>query len=113
MDAASDANDFDLSRDGFGRLRLVVGGVPHGGVVPVRSFPLAAPAEGVSLVASDGRELAWIERLDRLDVQRVGRLDRRGGHTEWYGPTEAPASEVGPEPRVARVSSAEGGCSSA
>ena len=66
MDAASDADDLDLSRDGFGRLRLVIGGTPHVGVVPVRSFPLAAPAEGVSLVASDGRELAWIDRLDRL-----------------------------------------------
>jgi hypothetical protein len=33
----------------------------------VRAFPIAAPDEGVSLVGSDGHELAWIERIDALD----------------------------------------------
>ncbi|RYY53197.1 MAG: DUF1854 domain-containing protein, partial [Comamonadaceae bacterium] len=38
----------------------------HEGVVPVRAFPLAAPGEGVSLVGTEGRELAWVDRLDDL-----------------------------------------------
>lgn len=56
-----------LTRDPHGRLRLTVldGGV-HEGVVPVRAFPLAAPMEGIALMGTDGRELAWIDRLDDL-----------------------------------------------
>jgi hypothetical protein len=63
--------DFGLARDPFGRLVLRdAGGVEHVGVVPVRAFPIAAPDEGLSLVSPDGRELAWIERLDALDAAR-------------------------------------------
>jgi hypothetical protein len=63
--------DFALSRDPFGRLVLRdAGGVEHVGVVPVRAFPIAAPDEGLSLVSADGRELAWVERLDALDPAR-------------------------------------------
>ena len=39
-------------------------------MVPVRAFPIGAPDEGLSLVSGDGRELAWIERLDALDAPR-------------------------------------------
>ncbi len=63
--------EFALSRDPFGRLVLRgADGVEHVGVVPVRAFPIAAPDEGLSLVSADGRELAWIERLDALDASR-------------------------------------------
>jgi hypothetical protein len=63
--------DFGLARDPFGRLVLRdAGGAEHVGVVPVRAFPIAAPEEGLSLVSPDGRELAWIERLDALDTAR-------------------------------------------
>ncbi len=41
-------------------------GARHPGVVPVRSFPVDAPDEFISLVDSDGRELASIEHLDQL-----------------------------------------------
>lgn len=58
---------FQLSRDPHGRLRLTAAdGVVHEGVVPVRAFPIAAPAEGIALVGLDGHELAWIDRLDAL-----------------------------------------------
>jgi hypothetical protein len=63
--------DFGLSRDPYGRLVLTAAdGVEHVAVVPVRAFPIGAPDEGLSLVSGDGRELAWIERLDALDAPR-------------------------------------------
>lgn len=59
--------DLQIERDAMGRLRLCTAdGHWHEGVVPVRAFPLSAPEDGLSLVGADGRELAWIERLDAL-----------------------------------------------
>ena len=56
-----------LIRDPHGRLQLTTAdGVVHEGVVPVRAFPIAAPAEGIALVGTDGHELAWIDRLADL-----------------------------------------------
>lgn len=57
---------FQLVRDSYGRLKLTAGGMTHQGVVPVRSFPIAAPDEGIALVGKDGHELAWIERIEDL-----------------------------------------------
>ncbi len=58
---------FELQRSAFGRLVLTdADGTAHEGVLPVRAFPIAAPDEGLSLLAADGRELAWVERLDQL-----------------------------------------------
>lgn len=54
-----------LLRNSHGRLVLrLPGGALHEGITPVRAFPLAAPQESVSLVGSDGHEIAWIEHLD-------------------------------------------------
>jgi len=59
--------DIQIERDAFGRLVMTdAQGVRHEGIVPVRAFPLSAPEEGLSLVGADGREQAWIERLDAL-----------------------------------------------
>ncbi|MBB1630664.1 hypothetical protein A9975_07285 [Cupriavidus sp. UME77] len=59
--------DFKLSRNALGRLVMTTAdGVVHDGVVPVRAFPIAAPDDGVGLVSADGRELAWLPRLDTL-----------------------------------------------
>lgn len=56
-----------LERNSFGRLVLTLpDGTVHEGVVPVRAFPLAARSECVSLVGSEGRELAWLPDLDTL-----------------------------------------------
>lgn len=59
--------DFQLERNAFGRLVLTAAdGTVHEGVVPVRAYPLAAPGEGLSLLSSEGRELAWVAQLDAL-----------------------------------------------
>jgi Domain of unknown function (DUF1854) len=58
---------FQLKRHAAGQLVLIdAGGDSHVGVVPVRAFPLAAPEEGISLVSTEGHELAWIEQLHEL-----------------------------------------------
>jgi hypothetical protein len=59
--------DFKLSRNAFGRLVMTTAdGILHEGVVPVRAFPIAAPDDGVGMISADGRELAWLPRLDAL-----------------------------------------------
>lgn len=59
--------DFRLTRNPLGRLVFTgTDGEVHEGVVPVRAFPIAAPAEGIALVSADGHELAWIDCLTDL-----------------------------------------------
>lgn len=59
--------NLQLQRNPFGRLVLTLAdGTAHEGVVPVRAFPLAAPDEGVSLVSTEGHELAWVPHLREL-----------------------------------------------
>jgi hypothetical protein len=59
--------DFQLERDAFGRLNLTdAAGTVHHNVSPVRAFPVQAPDEGLALVNSDGKEVAWIERVEDL-----------------------------------------------
>jgi hypothetical protein len=61
------ASDFCLARNAFGRLVFSrADGTMQEGAVAVRSFPLAAPGEGIAIVGTDGHELAWIDRLDGL-----------------------------------------------
>lgn len=61
---------FQLERDAHGRLLLTTAdGVRHAGVVPVRAFPIAAPNEGLAMVDADGREVAWVGALDRLNAR--------------------------------------------
>jgi hypothetical protein len=60
-------SNFQLARNAFGKLILTAAdGTVHEGVVPVRAFPIAAPEVGIAIVSTDGRELAWIERLADL-----------------------------------------------
>lgn len=57
-----------LRRDRHGRLVFTdEAGVEHEAVVPVRSFPIDAPDEGISLVSGDGHELIWIDQLAQLE----------------------------------------------
>lgn len=59
--------DFQLSRDSFGKLNLIdANGVLHENVSPVRAFPIQAPEEGLSLVNTDGKEVAWLNRITDL-----------------------------------------------
>ena len=58
---------FTLSRDPFGKLVMTADdGQVFEGVAPVRAFPIQSPDEGISLVLGNGKEVAWIERLDTL-----------------------------------------------
>jgi len=58
---------FELTRNPFGRLTLTTTeGVVHEGVSPVRAFPVQAPEDGISLLNGDGKEVAWIERIEDL-----------------------------------------------
>ncbi|WP_296001733.1 DUF1854 domain-containing protein [Rugamonas sp.] len=58
---------FDLARNAYGRLTLTAtDGQVYDNVVPARAFPVQAPLEGVAMLTGDGKEVAWIDRLDDL-----------------------------------------------
>ena len=58
---------YRLSRGPFGRLIFTgAEGEVQEGVVPVRAFPITAPAHAIALVDQHGHELAWIEQLSDL-----------------------------------------------
>jgi Domain of unknown function (DUF1854) len=68
--------DFQLSRDTLGRLVFIgADSQVHEGVTPVRAFPIGAPDEGVSLVSTAGRELAWVPKLAMLSPVLRAMLD--------------------------------------
>jgi hypothetical protein len=65
---------FQLRRDSFGKLVLTTSeGEDIVGVLPVRSFPIQAPAKGISLVREGGKEVAWIDDLADLpeDIRKL------------------------------------------
>jgi hypothetical protein len=67
---------FELVRNPFGRLVLTSGeGDVHEGVAAVRAFPVQAPEDGIALVSGDGKEVAWIDRIEDLP-QQIGDLVR-------------------------------------
>ena len=60
-------SNFQLQRDSYGQLVLTAkNGDVHVGVVPVRTFPIGAPDEGISLVNGEGHEVGWVERIADL-----------------------------------------------
>lgn len=70
----STAFSFTLRRNEFGRLMLQdTDGIEYPDVSPVRANPISAPDDGISLLAADGHELAWIEHLADLpaDTRRM------------------------------------------
>jgi len=58
--------DLHLRRDPFGRLLLKDEDGTEVPVTPVRSFPISAPMEGLSLMTQDGSEKVWIEDADSV-----------------------------------------------
>jgi len=53
-----------LQRDAFGKLVLTTAqNERFEGVVPIRAFPIQSPEVGISLVDTDGHEVAWVEAL--------------------------------------------------
>jgi len=67
MSTSPQPEPFKLSRSTAGRLVLTTAdGKVHEAVAVVRAFPIGAPDEGFALVSAEGRELAWIDRLEDL-----------------------------------------------
>lgn len=66
-------NNFTLLRNPAGRLVLTRDDNSFDLVVPVRAFPIATPDECISLVGTEGHELAWIEKLSDVsaDISRL------------------------------------------
>ena len=63
----TDTPDYQLRRNAFGKLELISSDDEiHAGMVPVRAFPISAPAVGIALVDPYGHELAWIDELGEL-----------------------------------------------
>ncbi len=57
----------NLKRNPFGKLVFITDeGQRHEGVSPVRAFPLQAPQESISLVNTDGKEVAWFPHISTL-----------------------------------------------
>lgn len=60
---------FQLAFDAWGRLVCTdADGREHVGVAVVRGFPITAPRQGLAVCDPHGRELVWIDDLDRLDA---------------------------------------------
>jgi hypothetical protein len=60
------ADNFLLERTPFGKLVLTnTEGQRFEGVAPVRAFPIQAPQEGVSVMDTDGHEVAWVPDLGK------------------------------------------------
>ncbi|MCA1323518.1 DUF1854 domain-containing protein [Herbaspirillum sp. alder98] len=73
-----------LRRNNFGRLVLVdADGVTHENVIPVRAFPIGAPDHGISIVSSDGHELAWIDRLQQVTPEVRGLVEEELASREF------------------------------
>lgn len=66
--------EFQLHRNAFGQLVFTgADGGQHVDVEPVRAFPITSSGEGISIICTDGGELAWIPRLNDLsdEVRRL------------------------------------------
>jgi hypothetical protein len=58
---------FTLAFDSFGKLVVTLAdGTQHVGAVVVRAFPIATPDQCISILSSEGKELAWVENLNDL-----------------------------------------------
>lgn len=67
MPSNSTVPTWQLHRNAHGRLVLTDdAGQVHEGVTPVRAFPIGAPRQHLSLVSTEGKELAFIDRIDGL-----------------------------------------------
>jgi hypothetical protein len=73
--------DWQLARDAFGKLILTrSSGERFEGVEPVRAFPVQSPDDGIGIVSTDGKEVAWVDRLaDLPDDQRQLIADQLAG----------------------------------
>ena len=64
---------FSLERTSFGKLVLTNAvGERFEGVVPVRAFPIQSPDDGISLVSTEGKEVAWVDLLAEVPEPAQG-----------------------------------------
>ena len=75
-----------LQRNLLGKLTLVNSQGEPEVVVPVRSFPIQAPEQGISLMGADGHEKAWIENLADMPAE-LGALVREELQRREFMPT--------------------------
>lgn len=73
-----------LEQADHGRIDFIAAdGVRHADVDVVRAFPVTAPTGPVSIVSTDGAELAWIESLSALDQPGRGLLEQTLSQREF------------------------------
>ncbi len=77
-------SELDLALDPWGRLVLTDGaGVVHGGVLPVRAFPISDPGRWVVLCDAEGRELVCIPDLAALSLDTQALLAQELARREF------------------------------
>lgn len=84
MSANYPAIAIQLHRNAFGRLVFTsADGTEHDNAIPVRAFPIGAPDHGISIVSSDGHELAWIDRLEQVVPEMRAIIEQELGNREF------------------------------
>lgn len=84
------ANPFELQRNAFGKLVLTtLDGQTHEGVMPVRAFPIQSPERGISLMSSDGHEVAWVDALSDVPQPAQGLIREALGGWEFMPEIQA------------------------
>lgn len=84
MSEASSPRPFVLERTAFGKLVLTnAQGERFAGVLPVRAFPIQAPEEGISLLSTDGHEVAWVAHLRDLPATYQSLIEDELAHREF------------------------------
>jgi hypothetical protein len=75
---------FDLARNAYGKLVLTLpDGSIREGVVPARAFPIQAPERDISLLDTDGHEVAWVDELARVPEPAQGLIRAALGEREF------------------------------
>lgn len=84
------ASPFELQRNAFGKLVLTtLDGQTHEGVMPVRAFPIQSPESGISLMSSDGHEVAWVDALSDVPQPAQGLIREALGGWEFMPEIQA------------------------
>lgn len=84
------ASPFELQRNAFGKLVLTtLDGQTHEGVMPVRAFPIQSPEHGISLMSSDGHEVAWVDALTDVPQPAQGLIREALGGWEFMPEIQA------------------------
>lgn len=84
------ASPFELQRNAFGKLVLTtLDGQTHEGVMPVRAFPIQSPENGISLMSSDGHEVAWVDALSDVPQPAQGLIREALGGWEFMPEIQA------------------------